>query len=104
MEENLYEFEKRSIRVDRKDTTVSMERMYWKAMEKLARKTRRTWRYVAWLALMHKPHAYKSRAGWLRLYVTGYAYAFLTRSSKRHIHPVLHADWAWFQKLARRDA
>lgn len=84
----LHEYEKRSVTISDIKTTISMERMYWKVIEKIAAKRRYDWRYMVELILRYQPKDYRSRAGWLRLYAIGYAYSFLTRSSAGKIHAV----------------
>lgn len=88
MADNLYEFEKRSITIAKRKTTISMERIYWKLIEKIAAKRRFHWRFLVDCLLINKPADYSSRSGWLRFYATGYAYMFITRSPARKLHEV----------------
>jgi predicted DNA-binding ribbon-helix-helix protein len=101
VEEDLFDFEKRSVTASETNTTISMEKLYWQIIEKIAAKHRKDWRWAVDNALRQKPSGYNSRAGWLRIYATGYAYAFLTRSSMRKMHAVFKNDIQWFRHLAR---
>src|SRR5262245_51831582 len=64
--------ETRHLVVDGIPTTISMERLYWMAFEAIATQHRIRWRRLLKLALMNKPREFKSRAAWLRFYITGY--------------------------------
>jgi predicted DNA-binding ribbon-helix-helix protein len=77
--DNPYRSEKRSITIGRRSTTIHMERLYWAMLERLAKNDRVNWRALAQTILYRKPDWYSSRAGWLRIYVAGYAYGLLTR-------------------------
>ena len=44
---NPYTSKKRSISVDKKSTTISMESVYWDVLEKLAKRQRMSWRDFA---------------------------------------------------------
>jgi len=94
-----YTFEKRSISIDNKHTTVSMERVNWVVLERLAKMHRMTWRNLAHYILSYRPPEYKSRAGWLRLYIAGYAYTFLTRPAEIHHPPRTMMRWDYGQAV-----
>jgi predicted DNA-binding ribbon-helix-helix protein len=88
-----YKFEKRSLVIDGKDTKISMEQVYWVVLEKLAKIERVTWRKFVISVLSIQPDDYESRAGWLRVYVAGYAYIFFTRPTWMHNPPKRLMQW-----------
>lgn len=93
MIKDAYSFEKRAMKINKKDTTISMERVYWAILERLAKKERIDWRKLAQRLFCDQPQSYKSRAGWLRAYVAGYAYVFLTRPEHIHHPPRELMEW-----------
>jgi predicted DNA-binding ribbon-helix-helix protein len=90
---NAYEFEKRAVKINKKDTSISMERIYWVILERLAKTERVSWRELTRRLFFDQPSEYKSRAGWLRAYVAGYAYVFLTRPQHMHNPPRQLMQW-----------
>lgn len=101
MIKNPYEFEKRSFVLDKKDTTISMERIYWAVLDQLAKKHRWHRRGLVHHLLAVRPKEYRSRAGWLRFYVSGYAYTFLTRPAEIHNPPKSRMEWDGVQAVFR---
>lgn len=69
-----YEYEKRSFVFRGAATTIAMELFYWAAVDRIAKLHRVKWRGLVTMALGNKPSIYKSRAGWLRFYITGYGF------------------------------
>jgi predicted DNA-binding ribbon-helix-helix protein len=90
---NPHVFEKRSFILNNKDTSIVMERIYWTVIDRIAKKHRLTMRGLVLNILTYKPTNYRSRAGWLRLYVSGYAYRFLTTSPEIHNPPKSRMEW-----------
>ena len=65
-----YQLKKRHLVVGGKSTTLSIERFYWSAIDRIAAvKGYRPSKLLA-LVIALKPPNYKSRAGWVRLWVT----------------------------------
>lgn len=96
-------FVTRSLSIGGKQTTISLEEFYWDAIQGIARSGRRPWREIVIGALSCKPAHYQSRAGWLRLYVAGFAHAFLPRPLKREVGDMYLKSW-WWARLLREES
>lgn len=64
-----WEFEKRTVLINGKQTSLALEGVYWKGVERVARDRSTTWRQVVNWGLSTKPATFSSRAGWLRIWV-----------------------------------
>jgi predicted DNA-binding ribbon-helix-helix protein len=74
-----YEFEKRTLLIGGKQSSLAMEALYWRGVERIARERNLKWQEIVLLALDQKPRSFSSRAGWLRIWV----FAKILESTKR---------------------
>ncbi|MGV3628159.1 MAG: ribbon-helix-helix domain-containing protein [Betaproteobacteria bacterium] len=78
----LHEYMKRHVTIDNKLTTVSVERIYWKALDEIAESKNQTPTRLLTQIMQAKPTDYKSRAGWLRLGLATHLMGALKRGAK----------------------
>ena len=66
---DLYAFEKRTVTIDGKQSSVALEHGFWMALKEIARRRGRPWQEELRVALSKKRPDYNSRAGWLRIHL-----------------------------------
>jgi hypothetical protein len=77
-----YEFDPRHITVGGKPTMVSIEKLYWSAIDHLATSSGYSSDKYLKIILANQPSDYKSRAGWIRFWVTGRYFLAFKRGQK----------------------
>ena len=79
---NAYQFKKRHIVVDGKETTVSIEQLYWSAIDLLAGLRGQSPSKLLQFIIAIQPPEYENRAGWIRYCVTGQCFIQLRKTLK----------------------
>lgn len=64
--------EKRYVFIGGKETSIALEKPYWRFLQYIGETVGKDWRFVALAFLVQQPRAVRSRAAWLRVALLGY--------------------------------